>query len=127
MEQAIKRAALEQNCTVFTFFRLDDPYHTYFKLRVFSEQQKIGTSFSDIAEILVATYSTQPSTLLLASMKTVLKHDLQLEDLPEVLQKKCKEGLYSSKDPIPGNLKPYGVVLFHLLILAYGDEANTDD
>ena len=57
-------------------------------------------TYSEALHIILAKYQSEPLSLKFAAMKKILVLDLEVKDLPEVLQVKAEKGLFTTSDQI---------------------------
>ena len=57
----------------------------------------LNLTYSDALHIIVAVFQSQPLSLKYLAMKKVLEYDLEVKDLPEVLQVKGDKAGYNCK------------------------------
>ena len=73
---------------------------------------QVNLTFSDVAHIIVEVYQKGPKKLEELAIKTILKNQISMMQLPIAIQKKAVHGMYAIKDSTPENISDEGKVIF---------------
>ena len=79
-----------------------------------------GLSFSDAAHVIVAVFQSGPVKLEQLAMKTVIEHQIPMEDVPKELQAKAVIGMHDARDDIPQCINDQGRETFQILRTNFG-------
>ena len=79
-----------------------------------------GLSFSDAAHVIVAVFQSGPVKLEQLAMKTVIEHQIPVEDVPKELKFKAVMGMHDARDDIPQYINDQGRETFKILRTNFG-------